>query len=211
MSSSFKLFLIIIVTYIPYVFLITFSFIKINLRIKHTLNNYNLNSVLYYNYNIFSIIKGPISFFSLLILTFIPILHITGYFFVFAFLTEYTDKKILNIIINKELLSFKKELEEIKKTSLYKLFLRNTHHHTLEHKIKVICNYFDTDNSINSIFIFYQFLCFKDSFHKFYEGFKEDNPTESNLLTYYNDFARKIERDINITFNLIKKYELHYA
>lgn len=204
-----KLFLIL--TYLIYLFLMTFSFIKINQRIKHILNKNNLTCVLYKHYNVLSVLEGLKSFLALLFLTLFPILHLTGYFLVFALLTEYTDNKLLNIIINKELLDFKKELRELTETRFFKIFIANNRYKGFDHKIKVICNYFSHENAKNNLFIFFHFLSFKNSLHNFNINIKENTDIDNNLLQSYTDDTLQLEKDINFTFNLIKKYEVHYA
>lgn len=202
------LILFFILTYMIYVFLLIFSFVKINLRIKYILNNNSLNSFLYEDYNILSIIQGLYTFFALLFITLFPLLHFAGYFFVFAFLTEYTEEKILNIIIHKELITFKKEMEE---NNLRKLFMDNNRFHRVQYRLKFICNYFSNENCCNNLLIFYQFISFKYSLHSVYKNLKEKNPAESNMAFHYSEAANKIEKDINFTFKLIQKYEVLYA
>lgn len=204
-----KMFLIL--TYLIYIFLMTFTFIKINQRIKHILNKNNLIYVLYHPYNFFTVIEGLKSLLALFLLTLFPVLHLTGYFLIFALLTEYTDNKILNIIITKELLDFKTEIKEIAEAKFYKLFIEKNRYKGIEHKIKVICNYFSHDTAKNNLFIFYQFLSFKKSLHIFFKNIKGNANTDSNTLDSYNEDTIKLEKDINFTFNLIKKYEVLYA
>lgn len=200
-----------ILTYLIYIFLMIFSFIKINQRIKHILNRNNLIYVLYHEYNFFTVVEGLKSLLGLLFLTFFPILHLAGYFLAFALLTEYTDNKILNIIIGKELLDFKAEIKEIAQTKLYKLYIEKNRYKGFEHKIKVICNHFSHDAAKNNLFIFYQFLSFKNSLHIFFEKIKRNADTDSNILNSYREDTIKLEKDINFTFTLIKKYEVLYA
>ncbi|WP_040193822.1 hypothetical protein [Clostridium culturomicium] len=209
MGFYIKLFLIL--TYFIYLSLMTFSFIKINQRIKHILNKNNLTCVLYNHYNVFSVMEGLKSFLALLFLTLFPILHFTGYFLIFALLTEYTESKLLNIIINKELLDFKKEIKAITESRLFKLFIANNRYKGFNHKIRVICNYFSHENAKNNLFIFFQFLSFKNSLHNFNLIIKENTETDNNLLQDYCEDTIRLEKDINFTFNLIKKYEVHYA
>lgn len=200
-----------ILTYLIYIFLMTFSFIKINQRIKHILNRNNLIYVLYHEYNFFTVVEGLKSLLGLLFLTIFPILHLSGYFLAFALLTEYTDNKILNIIIRKELLDFKAEIKEITQTKSYKLYIEKNHYKGFDHKIKVICNHFSHDAAKSNLFIFYQFLSFKNSLHIFFEKIKRNADTDSNILDFYNEDTIKLEKAINFTFNLIKKYEVLYA
>lgn len=206
--SSLSIFLTFVIsTYIIYIVLLTFSFIKINKRIKHILYDYKLTEVLYHKYTVLTIIIGPISFFALLSLTFLPIIHFTGYFFIFVFITEYTEKKILNIIIDKEVKTFRKEMQE---NNLHNLFTNNIRCHMLEHKINSICDYFSTNSCYDNLFIFYQFLSLKTSIHNVLEMLKEKNAEEVNMLDYNQQAAIKIDKAINSTFAIMRKHEVPY-
>lgn len=196
-----------ILTYILYIFLLIYSFIKIDHRIKHIIDDHDLNEVLYINYNVLSIIKGPYSFFGLLFLTVIPMIHFTGYFFVYAFLSEYSEKNILNTIINHELITFKKEMEE---NSLHNLFVDNNRCRMLERKIKGICDYFTTNTCYDNLFVFYQFLSLKTSIHHELERLKKKAGTEDDILNQGVQTAIKIDKAINSTFTIMKKHEVPY-
>ena len=200
--------LFLITTYIIYIFLIITSLIKIYLRLQNILNYNNLDSLLYKKYNIFSIIEGLSSFLALLLLTLVPIIHFAGYFLIFAFDTEYTKDKILNIIVNNELLDFEKLITEIKTNQLSNSYINSYKYNLLNHKIKIIYNYFKYENSSYNLFIFYQFLSFKSSLHE-----KNKILNENQYSKYYNsqmsdDIIKYIEKNINILFNIIKKYKL---
>lgn len=198
--------LFLITTYIIYIFLIIMSFIKIHLRLQSILNYNNLDSMLYKKYSIFSIIEGLSSFLMLLGLTLVPIIHFAGYFLVFAFNTEYTKDKILNIIINNELLDFKKLITEIITNPICKSYINPSKYNLLNHKIKVIYNYFKYDNSLYNLFIFYQFLSFKNSLHEKNKILNQYN--KDTILSVSNNLIIYIEKNVNILFNIIKKYKL---
>lgn len=206
--SSFSILLIFFAsTYIMYIALLIFTFIKINKRLKHLLNDYKLTDVLYNNYNMLTIIKGPLSFFGLVVLTLIPLIHFSGYFFIFAVFTEYTEKTLLQIIIDKEVNMFRKELQD---SNLHSFFINNPRYFKLKYKINFICDYASTDICCSNIFIFYQFLSLKTSIHNILLNLKEIEIDKVNILSYNNNAIKNIDKAINSTFTMIRKHETTY-
>lgn len=208
MKFYWTFFIIMILTYIVYVLLLTYSIIKINRYVKAYVNDYNLKEVLYRDYNIFSIMKGPYASYGFIFFTLIPMVHLTGYMFVYVFLKEYSRKNILNIIINLELIEFKKELGE---NNLSKVFLNPHRCQMLKSKINKLCDYFSNDMCYDKVFLLYQFLSVKDSIHNIFEKLRDKNASDIDMLEDGTETANKIDKAINSTFALLKNHELLYA
>lgn len=208
MNSAFKLQIAIALSYILYILLLIFAFIKINHRLKYLLNNFHLTTVLYHKYNVLTIIKGPLSFFGLLILTLIPIVHFSGYFLVFAVLTEYNEKNILSIIINKEVNTFRKELLE---SNLHAFFIDNLRYPILKYRINFICDYFSMNNCYDNPFLLYQFFSLKASIHTLLKQLPKTTYDKYHTLNSNQQAIIKIDKSITSLFNIIKKHEILYS